>query len=685
MEFLLQSLLKGKDNFLQVLSQAENFSDFEVGVLLGIVQNHEFLFLRLLRKAWEARKDLRGLVFKKFVLVFLEAVQGMDQVNLGEFGEEVLGGLEFIGCYSEGIEVDLVQRCFVGTKKLFVGKVEMVRVLGLKGFDEVDQELLNKDQAKTIGRVLDRNVEEIEVSKGCKELDSLGKRLRGKENKVLYEVFIGILVYLCEVKGQFSHAGNIESIINESLKGLIKEVDRPRVSSAFDQLCQRVNFPKTKATKEDKALEAQILGTIEKASSYFFAHSSLDPAELNRDLRKINHKPSPNLLYRMVSDMIYYDEPSAENFKYWSQFLEALENLPNIRKPEFLELKKLASRLSGKPALVQVQKKTVKKKKAFHQGGGERKQAVGNSIQAPGPKPSSIQAEYQSLSVYHSQLSESALSLIKDHSATATVLEEINEATKHLRAYLKSFSPSCTLKFIGSAVIGTYLKGSFIDILVQDPLKPVSTYLASLGSGASEPGSCLLLNLPRSKYSFCAHTENLLQIETSALIRKYCQIDTRINGLILFVKIWAKGWNIKVLNGFHWSLLTLVFILNTEPSIVPNLQLKKHSEKLIEGVDTWFDSEYSQVSPNYWSLGELIFHFFHFFSEDLELVADLKTGKFLEKEGNGDFLVALHPFTGQSISQPLSQENRELIQKAFKATFGLLVKSEPISNILNFH
>lgn len=689
MEFLLQSLLKGTNHFLQVLGQAENFSDFETGILLGIVQNpgSNFLFLKVLRKVWDARKDLQGVIFKKFLIVFFEAVQSLDKEGLVNLMEDLVNGLEFIGCCGEGAELDLVNKCFLGSKKLFVGKVEMVKLLGVGEFDDVGQGLINKEQAKIIGRILDRNVDEAEVSEGCKELETLGKKLEGKANQALYDIFIGILVYLCEVKARFSHVSEIENIIHRH-QGLIKEADRKRVFSAFDQLCKRVNFNRNKPVKksenevkDESLLETQILESIEKASNYFFTNNFLDCIQLNKDLKKLNHNHSPNLLYKIVSDMIFYDEPSAINFKYWSQFLEALKTLPNISKSNFSELQELTSRLS-KSHYSEAQKHSSRQSNKPIPYPAQKKPTVANQTPIPS-KPSSIQAEYQSLAVYHSQLSESALSLIKDHSATASILEEINEATKQLRLYLKSYSPSCTLKFIGSAVIGTYIKDSSIDILVQDALKPPSTYIVSLGSVTWKPDSCFLLTLPKSKYTFCAHTENLLQIETSALIKKYCQIDARINELLLFVKIWAKNWNLTALSGFHWTIITLVFIINTEPSLVPNLQHKKHTEKLINGFDTWFDSEYSQVSPNYWSLGELIFHFFHFFSENLEFVADLKTGKFLE--GTGQKLVALHPFTGQSISQPLGSENEKLIENAFKATFELLVKSEPILNILNFH
>lgn len=682
MEFLLQCLLKSQMDFLQVLRQRNDFSDFEIGLLLAIDQKSvgsDLIFLKTLRKVFE-KNESQGVIFHKYLVAFSDVVQGVKNNKTENLLDELLDELEFIGKNAEKSFGDCMKKCYMETKELFMGKAEIFKVLSIfKGNkvldDDVPDSLLNREQMIKISKALGKNLREDEVAEACNEMLTLANKLEKLENEIIHEAFLAMFIYLCDFSAMFSHARTLNQIF-EKFKVFLKNVHKDRVQSAFQRFCGRVKWDVSQLEKKSEKsrlseLESKILQQLENASNEFISNNSIDCIKLRQELSKIDYKPSPKLLNKIISDMIYFDQPSAENFKFWSQILEAIKTLPEITKSNFSELKSLHSKLSIEPHTIQ--KKLNRP---------EKKPAKAEKLIVP-QRPSIISSEYQTLSAYFSELSLEALQIIKENSATQSILEEITEATKQVRTYLKSYSSTCSVKFIGSAAIGTYIKDSSIDILVVDTLNSPLSYFPSLSYATLVSDSCFLLNLPKCKYSFCAHLSNLLQTESSLLVKKYCQVDARINELIIFVKIWAKMWKLTAFNGFHWTLLTLVFVINTDPSLVPSLQAKKHGEKIVNGFDIWFDSEFSQSSQNYWSLGELIFHFFSFFSENQQLVANLKTGKFLESDGKK--FVALHPFTDQSLSQGVSPEDLDLTGNSIIRTFELFIKNESILKILNIN
>ena len=292
--------------------------------------------------------------------------------------------------------------------------------------------------------------------------------------------------------------------------------------------------------------------------------------------------------------------------------------------------------------------------------------------------------DYDALNKSILKLSQDSLNLVREHSLDMSSLCIINDHIISIKKTLQLLSKSISIKVIGSANIGTCLKQSEIDLLFLDKLNQgKEILLKSFPKIVQISEKIFVIMTPDEKYRFKIFTEANFEVEISNLMKKYCLIDTRINELIIFVKLWARENSLAFVSGFHWSLLVISFLQNTEPSVIPSLQLRDHKEKIINGYDVWFDSEYSYPSLNCCSLGQLIYHFFSYYCENSEKIANIKTGKTLISTDQK--FLAVHPFTGNEIGRDLDEERILLIEEQLKTGFRMLINGEDIFKLININ
>jgi hypothetical protein len=416
--------------------------------------------------------------------------------------------------------------------------------------------------------------------------------------------------------------------------------------------------------------EDAIQNIIAWSSNLFFENKEIPQNILEQKLLNLNLGENNTLLFEILSEMMEYDETSTENAKFWRNFSPIFEKLPTLSQEQKKSLQKLQNRLEkSSPILSKPQKKFP---------GPEKR--MKDPPQKAAAKIDPMSSEYQALSLYISKLSEDCLLYLRENSMTQEILDEMNASTKHLRTVLKTYSPSAKLSFIGSAAIGTSLKEGHLDLLLTDKSFEVSSYLhQAFPSIERRSESLYFLRLEKVRHGFFIHTKNMFQTEVASLIKKYCLVDSRVNELIMFVKLWAKNWKIFNVSGFEFTLVALVFCLNTDPVLVVNLQQKDHREKIVEGVDVWFDHEQAAVGKNIWNIGQLIYHFFHFFQDFSVFLADLKNGKFYH--GDGKFR-ALHPFTGDIVERVGENDVEDRLALALKESFEMILRNQRLADIL---
>ncbi|CAE7622947.1 TUT4 [Symbiodinium pilosum] len=128
---------------------------------------------------------------------------------------------------------------------------------------------------------------------------------------------------------------------------------------------------------------------------------------------------------------------------------------------------------------------------------------------------------------------------------------------------------------------------------------------------------------------FCINNE--LGVRNSLLLNTYCKYDHRVLQLGRVVKEWAKkhelvGTADGCLNSYAYMLLVVFFLQNVQPPVVPNLQAMDCdpvpvSDRKWGAEDIWetkffFDVDSIPKSENEMSIGELLAHFFHFYTRE---------------------------------------------------------------------
>jgi hypothetical protein len=147
------------------------------------------------------------------------------------------------------------------------------------------------------------------------------------------------------------------------------------------------------------------------------------------------------------------------------------------------------------------------------------------------------------------------------------------------------------------------------------------------------------------------------------------------------MKLWARSNRLTCISGFHWTLLVISFMQKTEPPVVPSLQDKSHKEKLVNGIDVWFDNDYNLPSQNCSTLGQLIYMMFMHLVIRGDEIADIKTGKIDKLMGNK--FLALNPFTGEKIGADLSFEDQQDVDICCQKAMQTLLSGGSLETLMS--
>ena len=450
---------------------------------------------------------------------------------------------------------------------------------------------------------------------------------------------------------------------------------------------------------EPKPVEKEIEEIIEEAIYSFEEQKNLDTGDFYELFMDLDLKDKESLLFHKVDEIMARGKPNQVKAKFWKIMLKIIEKLPVVSKFEMDALRSKLRAIKGnvrdnkekvsrqKESKVQYKEelKTSGKFKANFKN-GDREQKRG---QKPKPKPQPTESEkkinldFDALNATISLMSQDALLLVRERGMDSESLTAINFNMVILKNALQSRSPSCLVRAIGSASIGTCVKTTQVDLLLVDKKANTEEVLIqALPQSKKLKENCFLVATD-SNTSFKVYTENPFAQEVSSLIKKYCLCDTRINELIIFVKVWARENKLDCFTGFHWTLLVVSFLQNTEPPLILSLQEKDHKQKLVADRDVWFDAEYSQQSQNSCSLGQLIYHFFSFYSEHSMITASIKSGK-IESRVQGKYVV-LHPFTGDEIGNETALEALDGVERTIKNAFGMVIDGEKVATLLRIN
>lgn len=248
------------------------------------------------------------------------------------------------------------------------------------------------------------------------------------------------------------------------------------------------------------------------------------------------------------------------------------------------------------------------------------------------------------------QLSTKAIEKIGSYCATHNDSSKINEAIACLRQDSKTLFPGSILRPFGSCPLGLWVSGSPVDINISDSKSNADEALSLLYQSLSEKPNISIQQGPQELIVTYQNINVTLKIKVNSwidqtckdLIRKYLDMDARVNHLILFFKIWAKSQNLS-LSGFHLSLLVITFLQTLENPVLSPIQIAPHEPKLTEGYDIWFDSQFKNHTENRSTLGYLIILLFETLSEE-GYMFDPKEGKKSPTEMSG--FPVVHPITG---------------------------------------
>ena len=210
------------------------------------------------------------------------------------------------------------------------------------------------------------------------------------------------------------------------------------------------------------------------------------------------------------------------------------------------------------------------------------------------PNPDLVSGQKLSIKLIIEQLTTDALSLINISKGTYEEIIAINEILAEIKQLVKKKSPSANIRLIGSIFLETYIKNTNIDIIYIDFLnpEPIDLLISSityLDLGTIQKKDQTVTLIPsRYPVNFKFIINDELSFEISSLIKAYCKLDTRCTELIALLKLFFQNkgaYGPGFFTGLHISLLVILFLQTSEPSILPKLQSNSHQAKIIGTCD----------------------------------------------------------------------------------------------------
>ncbi|KAK2956888.1 putative Zinc finger, C2H2 type family protein [Blattamonas nauphoetae] len=159
------------------------------------------------------------------------------------------------------------------------------------------------------------------------------------------------------------------------------------------------------------------------------------------------------------------------------------------------------------------------------------------------------------------------------------------------------------------------------------------------------------------------------------LVKTYCSCDERVSKFLIFIKHWAKGWDINdpgrgTLSNYAWTLIGIGFLQLVQPAILPNLQSDEYIDA--SNPDLVVDTVVDDLQIR--------------FSKDPELWLSLQAG-FLPNPTDASFGTDPRPINPASISSLffgfLDFLNSFKLSMAFSIRHGRLVDTNSIAKSLH--
>lgn len=267
MEFVLQCLYQGQENFLDCLGQIGDFDDFVVGAVIGIkIEKAEskLLFLNIIWKIWEQRVENRELLSLKY-LNTLKDILCSNKDPSQEY--PLLAFLDSLGKISEQLTIsnagsskffsqnlEQAKQCYISLLNHYTNSLEAIRILKLSKqnptiFADSSQNLLSIDEIDDLVQLIDTE----NINKACQTLGTLCEKLKSSKKLVIYRFSVNAIIFLLEVKANEKQARVIFFYLYdkpEYFDGDFKE----KIASAYYKCCARLKI------KVDDVLVKRIIG-----------------------------------------------------------------------------------------------------------------------------------------------------------------------------------------------------------------------------------------------------------------------------------------------------------------------------------------------------------------------------------------------------------------------------------------
>ena len=334
-----------------------------------------------------------------------------------------------------------------------------------------------------------------------------------------------------------------------------------------DNAKQQYKVAQKEKNKEipQKSLDRQIEEIIDEAWYLFENKQNIERNEYYDEIMKLDLKDNESIFFHKIDEIMARYKPTKENAAFWKIMMRIFDKIPALSKHEIDALRDKLKALKGfvrdnkeKASRIkenkEIYKEELKKQGKFEKGfkNGDREQKRSQKPQIISENEKKMNMDYDALNKSILKLSQDSLNLVREHSLDMSSLCIINDHIISIKKTLQLLSKSISIKVIGSANIGTCLKQSEIDLLFLDKLNQgKEILLKSFPKIVQISEKIFVIMTPDEKYRFKIFTEANFEVEISNLMKKYCLIDTRINELIIFVKLWARENSLAFVSGFH--------------------------------------------------------------------------------------------------------------------------------------
>ena len=508
----------------------------------------------------------------------------------------------------------------------------------------------------------------------------IAKQLGLKHSNALTIICWNALAYVLERK--MKERKDLFELLERNLtyfRDLFTDKQKNRIYILYSKLCKHFKIQEKKNILTDFTFREP--AEQEKPPEEEKADAELE-SFFSNSLKKINNREIQNTDFERQFKVKVKSLKLNQN-QLFNKFLASLRTLPSSEETT---------------QMVQLIEKVVSDQKVLTK---DQLKKFKESTSPQPPKKSQISTEIIST------ISNQALEILHDHAPTNESFTPLVEYMTRLGEIVRSISPYASLEGYGSAFSGNWISNSEVDLNYLgseahnslETLQALSAEILNQRIGNSqivetEKGPLLVFSPFNSRVVFNVSVNDFLGKETTALLRKYNELDSRVTELSMFIKIWAKTKGLSDTkkgfpSSFMWNLLVLNFLQTLNPPLIPSLQNKPHQPVNLYNIDVWFDKQYNAQSANPSSLGFLITMFMNHYRNGLckspNLAADVKTGSLVEVHSQG-ILQVLDPFTGRILKGSRMKPESEVakhVEFEMGQLFDCSLSGVPLKELLN--